>query len=260
MQWSLAAPGSPVLGGAGEPKARRQHVLRLSRSRRTTSRYRLRTSSGRLLAGGTFTTAPPPLARAITSPPPATPAGRAERRRRWPRRSVAPLGPRAPPPRRRVVYPSGGREGYGPWLFQPFAQVIQRAPISPAIGNHDLETERARPGSRRCHPGEQRGAERTVLLIRQGRRPLPGAGLLLLGVPPGHELVELRRRGPGARRRRLDGVVLHYPPYSTGPSGGNADVARHLVPLFEARRVDVVLWGTTTATSASSRGAAPCTW
>jgi 3',5'-cyclic AMP phosphodiesterase CpdA len=38
-------------------------------------------------------------------------------------------------------------------------------------------------------------------------------------------------------------VVLHYPPYSAGPSGGNGEVRRELPPVFEARQVDVVFSG-----------------
>jgi len=246
VQWSLAAPGSPVLGEAVEPEARRQHVLRLvSLSPDTFYRYRLRTSAGRLLAEGAFTTAPPPLARAITFA--------ATSDSGWPGGAEAQVAQAirgsSPAPELLlhagdVVYPSGGRDGYGPWLFEPFAQVIDRAPVFPAIGNHDLETERGAPWlDAFVTPANNAERSERYYSFDWGDVHFLFLDSCSSACRPGTSSWSFAAEDLALARGAWKVVILHYPPYSTGPSGGSADVVRYLVPLFESRRVDVVLSG-----------------
>jgi predicted phosphodiesterase len=245
-QWSLAAqPGAP-LGEVAETEAALQHVLRLGPLAPDTAyRYRLRTSAGTLLAEGTFTTAPPPQSRAVTFAA-ISDSG-------WPGGAEAQvaqaIAASSPAPELLlhagdVVYPHGGREGYGPWLFEPFARVIDHAPIFPAVGNHDLETQQGAPWlAAFTTPANNAARDERHYSFDWG-----DLHVLVLDVASGVCRAGGSQWGFASEDLSLARgawkiVVLHYPPYSMGPSGGNADVVRHLVPLFEARRVDVVLSG-----------------
>lgn len=245
-QWSLAAqPGAP-LGEVVEPQAVLQHMLRLGPLTPDTAyRYRVRTSAGTLLAEGSFRTPPPPLSRAVTFAA-ISDSG-------WPGGAEGQVAEaiRSSTPELElllhcgdVVYPSGGREGYAPWLFAPFARVIDHAPLFAAVGNHDLETEKGAPWlAAFVTPANNAARDERHYSFDWG-----DLHVLVLDVASGVCRAGGSQWGFASEDLSLARgawkiVVLHYPPYSTGPSGGNADVVRHLVPLFESRRVDVVLSG-----------------
>lgn len=246
VQWSRAAVGSPALGETTEAQAVRQHVLRLGPlSPDTSYRYRVRTSAGTLLAEATFTTPPPPQARAISFAAVSDSGwpGGAESQVAQAIRGSTPA-PEFLLHAGDVIYPRGGREGYGPWLFEPFAQVLDHVPLFPGVGNHDLETERGAPWLEAfVTPANDATRDERHYSFDWG-----DVHVLVLDVAstlcrPGGSQWRFAADDLSLARGAWKVVVLHYPPYSAGPSGGNNDVVQHLVPLFESRRVDVVLSG-----------------
>jgi predicted phosphodiesterase len=243
-EWSLASGGG-VVGRAQEAAATRTHALRLAPLAPDTSySYRLRTSAGALLAEGRFSTPPAARARPVTFAV-VSDSG-------WPNGSEAQVAEAirtsSPTPEMLVhggdvIYPHGERENYWPNLFTPFARVLDHVPLFAAIGNHDCETENGQPW--------------LDMFTTPANGPVASERYYSFDWGDVHVLVldvVSTDFGHGGRQWSFADAdlaastswkvaVLHYPPYSAGPSGGNDEVRRELQPVFEARQVDVVFSG-----------------
>ena len=246
VQWSLAAAGSPVLGEVSEAEPQRQHALRIGPlSADTSYRYRLWARGGSLVAEGTFTTPPPPATRAVVFAA-VSDSG-------WPDGAEAQVaqaiaGSRPAPELLLhggdVIYPHGAREGYRPYLFEPFARVLDHLPLFPALGNHDLETEKGAPwGEAFVTPANNAEASERYCSFDWGDLHVLVLDVCSFVCRPGSTSWSFVEQDLAAARGAWKVVVLHTPPYTGGPNGSNADVVRYLCPVFEARRVDVVLSG-----------------
>jgi hypothetical protein len=243
VEWRLGSGGA-VLGRAQEATATRGHALRIGPLAADTSyTYRLRTGAGALLAEGTFTTPPPAGKRAVVFA--------ATSDSGWPGGSEAAVAGamRAAQPEvvihaGDVVYPHGELEGYRPNFFDPFARLLAGAAFFPGIGNHDCETASGQvwedvfttpangpEGSERYYSfdwGDVHFLALDVVSTSYGR---------------GSRQWSFADADLAAAAGAWKVVYLHYPPYSAGPSGGNNEIRRELLPLFEARRVDLVVSG-----------------
>ena len=246
VQWSLASSGSPVLGEVVEAGAQKQHALRIGPlSADTLYRYRLRTTAGSLVAEGTFTTPPPPAARTVVFAS-VSDSG-------WPDGAEATVAQAiagsSPAPELLlhagdVIYPAGGREGYKPYLFDPFARVLGHLPFFPAIGNHDLETEKGAPWNEAfVTPANNAELSERYYSFDWGDLHVLVLDVCSSACRPGSTSWSFADQDLAAARGAWKIVVLHTPPYTGGPNGGSPDVVRYLCPLFEARRVDVVVSG-----------------
>jgi hypothetical protein len=246
VQWSLAAAGSPVLGEASETEARKQHALRIGPlSADTSYRYRLWARGGSLVAEATFTTPPPPATRSVVFAA-VSDSG-------WPDGAeglvAQAIAASSPAPELLlhggdVIYPHGAREGYKPYLFDPFARVLDHLPFFPAVGNHDLETEKGAPwGEAFVTPANNAEGSERYYSFDWGDLHVLVLDVCSSVCRPGSASWGFADQDLAAARGAWKIVVLHTPPYTGGPNGPSTDVIRYLCPVFEARRVDVVLSG-----------------
>lgn len=245
VEWSLAS-GGPVLGRAEEAEPRRYHALRLTPlAPDSVYAYRLRTGAGSLLAEGRFNTPPPPRTRSVTfavisdSGWPGGPEAQA----------AEAIRASSPPPELLlhagdVIYPNGQRENYQPYLFEPFARVLDHMPLFPVLGNHDLETQSGQPWLD-AFTTLANGPDRSerYYSLDWGDVHVLALDVTSTAFRRGSRQWAFADADLAAAAGAWKVVVVHYPPFSGGLSGGDPGVARELVPLFESRQVDVVLCG-----------------
>jgi predicted phosphodiesterase len=236
--------GGAVLGRVQETTPTRAHSLRIGTlSPDTSYTYRLRTSAGALLAEGTFTTPPPAGKRAVVFAA-ISDSG-------WPGGQEAAVAEAMRPARPEVVihagdviYPHGEIGNYGPYFFEPFARVLDGAAFFPVVGNHDCETAGGQAWND-VFTTPANGPEGSERYYSFDWGDVHVLALDVVSTPYGRGSRQwaFADADLAAAAGSWKVVLMHYPPYSAGPSGGNNDVRRELVPVFEARRVDLVISG-----------------
>jgi hypothetical protein len=243
VEWRPGSGGT-ALGRAQETTASRGHALRIGPlSPDTSYAYRMRTSAGALLAEGTFTTAPPAGKRAVVFAatgdsgwPGGSEAAVAEVMRTAQPEIVIHAGD--------VVYPHGELENYRPNFFEPFARVVDRAGFFPEIGNHDCETAggQAWDDVFTTPANGPAGSER-YYSFDWGDVHFLALDVVSTSYDRGSRQWAFADADLAAAAGSWKVVYMHYPPYSAGPSGGNNEIRRELLPMFESRRVDLVISG-----------------
>lgn len=243
VEWRVGTGGA-TLGRAQETAATREHGLRIGPlSPDTSYTYRLRTGAGALLAEGTFTTPPPAGKRAVVFAaisdsgwPGGSESSVAEAMRAAQPEVVIHAGD--------VVYPHGEIENYRPYLFDPFARVLDRAAFFPEIGNHDLETSSGQAWTE-MFTTPANGPERSERYYSFDWGDVHFLALDVVSTPYGRGSRQwsFADADLAAAAASWKVVYLHYPPYSAGTSGGNTEIRRELLPMFEARHVDIVVSG-----------------
>lgn len=236
--------GSAVLGRAQETAPATAHALRIGPLAPDSSyTYRLRTSAGALLAEGTFTTPPLPGRRAVVFAamgdsgwPGGQEAAVAEVMRQAQPEVVIHAGD--------VVYPHGEVANYRPYLFEPFARVLDRAAFFPQIGNHDLETLSGQAWDQ-VFTTPANGPDRSERYYSFDWGDVHFLALDVVSTPfgRGSRQWSFADADLAAAAASWKVVFFHYPPYSAGPSGGNNEIRHELLPMLEARHVDLVLSG-----------------
>jgi 3',5'-cyclic AMP phosphodiesterase CpdA len=141
-----------------------------------------------------------------------------------------------------VVYPDGADELYDQEFFRPMARWLAVGPVLPALGNHDIHTDRGAPFlANFVLPHTSASGESRFYSFRQG-----SALFICLdvesspfgyGSPQYRWLVETLAGSEGEWKF----VYFHEPPYSSG--GANGVVRLILSPVFERYGVDVVFCG-----------------
>jgi PKD repeat protein len=156
-----------------------------------------------------------------------------------------------------LVYNSGEWENYDPRLFAPYDTLFRRATFWPALGNHDVETENGAPYLDAFYlptttgaPGHPSSTERYysfdhgqahfVCLDSESTSTTPGGAM--------HAWLEADLDSAHARGKRWLFVFMHHPPYTHGTHDSDSEsdlqqVHDDLVPLFDAKDVDMVLTG-----------------
>ena len=141
-----------------------------------------------------------------------------------------------------VVYPDGADELYDQEFFRPMARWLALGPVLPALGNHDIHTDRGAPLlSNFVLPRNSATGESRFYSFRQGNALFVcldvESSAFGYGSPQYRWLVETLAESDSEWKF----VYLHEPPYSSG--GANGVVRLILSPVFEKYGVDVVFCG-----------------
>jgi len=142
-----------------------------------------------------------------------------------------------------VVYPRGEHRHYSPGFFRPFAELLRRAPVYFALGNHDLVNDNGRQLLANFYlpensvSGDERfytfgwGAVRFVSLDLNRE---------ITDEDPAIEFLERKVAGTSEPWRV---VFAHYPAYSASRQGDRTDLIQHLLPVLERCQVDLMFVG-----------------
>ncbi len=156
-----------------------------------------------------------------------------------------------------LVYDSGQWENYDPRFFRPYAGLFSHLALWPTIGNHEVETESGAPyldafylPTDRGAPGHPSNTERYYSFDRgmahflcadsQSSSNDPGSAMYRW---ISDDLDHARAQG-----KRWLFAFMHHPPYSHGTHDSDSEndliaLRANLVPLFEAKGVDMLLVG-----------------
>jgi hypothetical protein len=140
-----------------------------------------------------------------------------------------------------VGYPDGRIEDFESNYFGVYAQLIDRVPFVPASGNHEYNTQGARPFITSFVLPHTGGASARERWYSTDWGPVHFA-IIDTEAITGEQVAWLDRdlaETPAVWRV----VVGHRPPYSSGYHGSDAAIRDALVPVFERRGVDLVLSG-----------------
>jgi len=143
-----------------------------------------------------------------------------------------------------VIYPSGQPEGFDPYFFVPYRDIVNRSCIFTALGNHDLETDN--------------GQSYLTAFYLPHNNPANSERYYSFDYGNVHFITLDTNQNTGigsAQRAWLESdlasttqpwkiVVMHHQPYDT--DGGHTPdiwVREDLSPLFEQYNVDIVFSG-----------------
>jgi predicted phosphodiesterase len=145
-----------------------------------------------------------------------------------------------------LIYPFGARRDYGKKFYLPYAPLLSAAPIYACIGNHDVFTDRGMPLieefvlPQNAPPGET--PERHFWFDFGDVR--------FAGLDSNLPREELRdRAAPWLDRLLADAgdrwkvVFFHHPVYTNAKHDPTDRIRETLVPVLDARRVELVLVG-----------------
>jgi hypothetical protein len=141
-----------------------------------------------------------------------------------------------------VIYEDGAEGAYGSRYVAPYARMIARVPVYPVLGNHDCRTGRGAPLLRFFGlDGQAMGPSRWYERRMGGVQLLAcDSNVALHAGSAQYQWLESRLAVAGARWRI---VYFHHPLYSGGMHGGSDSLRRHLQPLFDRYRVQLVFQG-----------------
>lgn len=145
-----------------------------------------------------------------------------------------------------VVYPRGEEKDYDAHFFRPYAALLARVALWPALGNHDIMRTGGRaylsnfhlphtgPDSlplEHCYSFDYADAHIATVDSNLSERVLRGTAAPWL------------QRDLAASPRRWKFVFFHHPPYSSGLHGESKPIQRALVPVLTRAQVDIVFNG-----------------
>lgn len=156
-----------------------------------------------------------------------------------------------------LVYDNGEWEKYDPLLFQPYATLFKSTTFWPALGNHDTGTENGAPyidafylptqGGAPGHPSNSEryysfdhGMAHFACVDSESTSTAPGSAQ--------YAWLEDDLEHARARGKRWLFVFMHHPPYTRGTHDSTSEselitLRANLVPLFDAKDVDLVMTG-----------------
>lgn len=132
------------------------------------------------------------------------------------------------------VYPSGDPAGLDDTVYDPFAGVLEHAPLFAVLGNHDVKDGNA------ARQVDALGMPDRWWAHDFGDVLLIGLDSNLVHDPDQRAWLE-DTLAESTDRWRI--VLVHHPPYSAGYQGSEVEVRRTFVPLFERFDVQLVLSG-----------------
>lgn len=142
-----------------------------------------------------------------------------------------------------VIYPSGERRHYQERFFDPYAPILSRVPIFPAIGNHDLITLGIPYKEAFYLPANNSRDTELYYSFEFGDAKFIVLDTTIFGhIPVGKHMTWLRSELASNTRRWLI-MFFHIPLYSSGRHGNDRILELILGPLIERHKVDLVLTG-----------------
>jgi len=139
----------------------------------------------------------------------------------------------------------GGEEAFWQSFFDAQAPLIARAPIVPAMGNHEAQNQRGIQNFTRFFGVAPVDNEmRFAFTYGNSRFLVMDTNLTYFPLTGQTEWLEeeLRAAVSNPDIRHIF-VMMHHSPYATGPHGGNRGVRAAWAPLFAAYGVEVVFAG-----------------
>ena len=145
-----------------------------------------------------------------------------------------------------VVYPGGEEVFYDQVVFTPYAATLAGTPLFPSMGNHDVKTAGGAPYLANWSlPTNPAGDERyyafgwgNALFVSINTEDPYTAG------SPQHTFIESTLASAASNGYAWIIAYMHRGPYSSSTAHGeNPTAIAHLVPLFEAYGVQLVLSG-----------------
>jgi Calcineurin-like phosphoesterase len=135
------------------------------------------------------------------------------------------------------AYPRGSRQVLDRDIFRPYAAVLRESAWFPALGNHDVETDRGEPELEAFH---SLGKERWY------RFTWGNAAVVVLdsntSVAPGSPQLRFARRAL-ASRSCFRFAAWHHPPWEPRGRSLSPGLRRNVVPLVQKDGVQVVFVG-----------------
>lgn len=151
-----------------------------------------------------------------------------------------------------IVYPSGSLDDYRDRYFAPYKDLLSRAPVYPAVGNHDYGNHivRTRPGRRKfevyrrihrkpAYYSFDIGPAHLVSLDTSRAWGVDAAA----DIGPGSPQDAWLREDLAASRAPWNIVLLHVPVHASEDHGDHEALRAWLEPLFKKHRVQLVLQG-----------------
>jgi len=142
-----------------------------------------------------------------------------------------------------VIYDSGCPGEIDPHYFEPYSNLVDHIPFYPALGNHDVLTQRGQPllDALYLPANDQDGTERYYSFDHGGVHlvALDSNSSLEAGSPQ-YAWLEADLTQAGATWLF---VYFHHPPYSSSRHGSSTGIRASLEPLFNALGVDIVFTG-----------------
>jgi predicted phosphodiesterase len=142
-----------------------------------------------------------------------------------------------------VIYPAGAEADYNPNFFVPYGPFLNRAPIFPAMGNHDQETANGQAYFDAFFVNPNNPAQdKRYYSFEWGDAKFISIETYVLFAQAGPHLDWLKNELATNTRRWLV-VYMHVPLYSCGLHGDSVTLQNLLQPIFEQYKVDLVLQG-----------------
>ena len=151
-----------------------------------------------------------------------------------------------------LVYESGAAADFDPKLFKPNEKLFPRVAFWPTIGNHEANTSNGAPFYEAFYlptdtgaPGNPSNSER-YYSFDHGMAHFVCIDSETSSMSPGSAMYEWAVKDiddAKARGKRWIFAFMHHPPYSRGTHGDDTEVKNNLVPMFEAKGVDMLLAG-----------------
>jgi acid phosphatase type 7 len=142
-----------------------------------------------------------------------------------------------------IIYPAGELMNYDPNFFVPYGSMLRRAPIFPAIGNHDLITLGIPFETIFTLPANNPQGTEFYYSFDYGDARFIALDTTIFGhIPVGSHMTWLQGELSSNTRRWLV-VYFHIPLYSSGVHGNDVLLQFNLEAMFENAGVDLVLTG-----------------
>lgn len=140
-----------------------------------------------------------------------------------------------------IAYDSGTRAQLEAYFFDMYANLLQDIPVFPASGNHEYETEDARPFREAFMLPENGGPDGVERWYSYDWGDVHLVALDSERIGP----VQADWLDADLTANRLPWVIvyLHRPPFTSGEHGSDGNVRQYFVPLFVRHHVPLVLSG-----------------
>ncbi len=146
-----------------------------------------------------------------------------------------------------VIYSKGEASKYDPYFFEPYRDLIDRAPVFPSLGNHDYGTDSGQPYLDAFYlpANNPAGAER-YYSFNWGEAHFVALDSMQ-PYTPDSAMTQWLATDLAASTAKWKFVFFHHAIYSSGPHGLHDPYVRPmrdaLAPLFERYGVDIVFNG-----------------